>query len=561
MSEKLGYQLTIPQGGIDNAYLSNGVYQVTNKWFPYGHSLAEPSLSGAIVRNSSNKPSRLINGSSITSYSDDYYHRVHVSPHNIDLGNIVTAQKVKVYVWNAHFTSKRLTAINGISEGLIVDGKQAPYTFNPLEEQLYKLTVTPDGATTIDDQIVWDFGDELASLIVTGDRIVAFGFMPNWEDGVTEKLEWSTDILSSESGFEQRSALYLTPRRQFEADFIFHQDERQYFNNMMSWSAKVWAIPLWPYIQLIKQPVNAGDTVINCITQNIEFTEGGLVILWRGTFDYEIVEVATVNVDSLTLKRPLQSSWKKGTRLYPAKPAMFNKQPSLSRKTDNLQTAGIEFRITETNPYNAAAPKTEYLGYPVFELRPDESDDLTSQYQRLLSTLDNGMALPKVTDVSGFNFLLQGYRWLGMGREERRQFREFIYYLNGRQKAVWIPSHADDLTVTDIINATEPVLTIKNCGYARFASNDPDKKHIAIYLNDGSTLYRAITDSESLGDKERLAIDSPTGKQIKPNQIRRICFIRLCRSNSDSVEIKHITDTEGVASSQLTFKRVRDNEL
>ncbi len=561
MSEKLGYQLTAPQGGIENPYLSNGVYRITNKWFPYSYSLAEPSLLGVIIRNGSNKPSRVINGALITSYSDDYYHRVHILPNQIELGNIASSQEFKCYVWNAHFTKKRLTAINGISEGLILEGKQAPYTFNPLEEQTYKLTVTPDGASTIDDALTWNFNDETPSITITGDRIVAFSFMPTWTDGITERLEWSTNILTSDSGVEQRSALYLTPRQYFKTSFIFHQNERQYFNNMMSWSARVWAIPLWHYVQFINKPLAKNDTVIYCTTKDIEFTESGLILLWRETFSYEIAEVTTVNTDSLVLKRPLQSGWDTSTRIYPAKAALFNKQPELSRKTDQLQTASIEFRLNENSPYNAIAPVTNYLGYPVLALRPNESEDLTNSYQRLLSTLDNAMSLPKVTDTSGFSFLLQSYRWLGMGREERRQFRELIYYLNGKQKVLWIPSHADDLTIADIISPTEPILTIKACGYTRFASNDTDKKHIAIYLTDGTVFYRTITSSESLGTTERIAIDSPLGQQVYPEQVDYISFMRLCRSNGDTVEINHLVDSEGVATSQLTFRRVRDNEL
>lgn len=561
MALKLAVKLSQPLGGIDNPQLSNGVYQLTSQWHPYSQSLAGKALSGKITRHSSSKPSRVIRAAMLTSYSDDFYHRVHVSPHNLALGNIASTQEVTFYVWNAHLTKKRLTAITGISEGLVLTGKEAPYDYQALEEQRYLLTVTPDGSSVIDDTLTFVFDNEHPSLIITGDRIVAFVFMPNWEDGITETLEWSTDVLSSESGFEQRSALYLTPRRRIESDFIFHGSQRQAFNNMMSWGARNWAIPLWFYIQTLTTDHAQGDDVIHCATQGIEFSEGGLVILYRDFLTYEIVEVATVNADSITLKRPIQADWSAGTRIYPAKSGYFLKQPSIKRKTDSLQLASIEFFIDDTNPYAAQAPIETYQGYPVFMLRPAESSDLTGQYKRLLETVDNKMALPLVFDKSTYSFLAQGYRWLGMGREEQQQFRALIYFLNGQQKALWIPSHADDLTVIDPVMATEPVLVIEACGYTRFASNDPDKKHIVIYLNDGTYYFRKIIDSEAIDNKERLALDSPLGKQLQPSDIERICFMRLCRSNSDKVEIKHVTDSEGVASSKLTFKRVRDNEL
>lgn len=556
-----GYRTNSIKGGINNPLLARELYGLSNVWLPYPQAKISQAIIGHVNRTMAQAFKRTITGSLPLRYSDIFYNRIHITPNTINLGNIASTQEVSFYVWNAHFIKKRLTAITGMSDGLILEGKQAPYDYQALEEQRYTLTVTPDGSSVIDDSIVFIFDEERPTVIVTGDRIVAFAFMPNWEDGITESLQWSTDILSSESGFEQRSALYLTPRRTLEADFILHQNERQYFNNMMSWSARNWAIPLWFYVQSLNTALSQGDTFIACTTQDIEFVEGGLVLLYRDLFTTEIAEIEAVSSSGLTLKRPLQMDWNKGTRIYPAKSAYFTKQPSLSRKTDNLQLTSIEFFIDDNNFFNSAAPTDTYQDYPVFMLRPEESSDLSSQYQRLLETVDNNVALPLIFDKSGYSFLVQSYRWLGMGRAEQHQFRALIYFLNGQQKALWIPSHGDDLTVVDIVSATEPVLVIASCGYTRFASNDPDKKHIIIYLNDGSYYFRKIIDSEAIDGKERLALDSPLGKQLQTSDIQRICYMRLCRSNSDKVEITHLTDSKGVASSQLTFKRVRDNEL
>lgn len=63
MAEKIAVQLTAPQGGIDNPNLAAGVYEITSPWHPYSQTLAEPALSGKIIRNNSNNPSRVINAS------------------------------------------------------------------------------------------------------------------------------------------------------------------------------------------------------------------------------------------------------------------------------------------------------------------------------------------------------------------------------------------------------------------------------------------------------------------------------------------------------------------
>lgn len=454
-----------------------------------------------------------------------------------------------------------ITAITGLTEGMVLDGQTAPYNFTPLQEKHYKLTITPDGAPNIDTDISWVFDSESPSIQITGNRVTAFTFRADWSDGVTERLEWSTNILQSESGVEQRSALYTTPRRYFKTDFILHQKERQLFNNMMSWGAKNWAIPLWPYIQIINRALVKGDSRIDCITKNMDFLENGLVMLWRDPFTYEILEITTIDNNGLDLRRPLLSDWPQGTRLYPLRVAQFNKTPQLARKTDNLQTVNIEFRLAETSPFEAIPPTTSYLNYPVFELRPEESEDLTNEYQRLLITLDNKMALPLVTDTSGFSFLVLSYKWQALGREDRARFKSLLYYLKGKQKAIWIPSHADDLTVVARIAPSEPLITITECGYSRYAVNDTDKQHIAIYLYSGEVFYRRIMNALQNDGTEQLTIDSALGQLVEANQIMRVCFMRLCRLNSDRVEIDHITDSEGVAASKITFKRVRDNEL
>ena len=49
---------------------------------------------------------------------------------------------------------------------------------------------------------------------------------PDWTNGITETLEWKTDILQSYSGAEQRIARRLSPRRTFEFTILINGNER-----------------------------------------------------------------------------------------------------------------------------------------------------------------------------------------------------------------------------------------------------------------------------------------------------------------------------------------------
>ncbi|MBN0321821.1 hypothetical protein JTM72_33825, partial [Pseudomonas aeruginosa] len=110
---------------------------------------------------------------------------------------------------------------------------------------------------------------------------------------------------------------------------------------------------------------------------------------------------------------------------------------------------------------------------------------LTSSYQRLLSTLDNGSAIPRVTDVAGMALPVIGHRWIGMGRAERSAFRSLVYALRGQQKPLWVPTHADDLTLVATVSQLSTALDVRNIGYARFANGRPGRRDIRIELYDG----------------------------------------------------------------------------
>lgn len=555
------------QGGFDAPLFAADLYKHVFIEQPY-EAEALPREGGALLDNgfpvSAN--GREIDVQRARAFVDDFYYRIHISPRQLDLGNVVSAQTTPVYLWNAFLEPRTLSAITGLGEGLLVTGQPAaPLLFPALKELQWQVTVTPDGQPVLDTTIKWVFDNSAEpGLRITANRIIAWSFAPDWADGVIERLSWATDILQSESGVEQRRAIRLAPRREFEASMYVEERERQLLDlALFGWGSRVWSLPIWHEVQLLGVGVSAGALSIPCSTQYLDFRAGGLAML-RGesAFASETVEIASVTANSLLLKRATQQTWPAGSRLYPVRSAQLTQQPSLSRLTDTASSADVQFLVVEPCDWPALMPATLYRGRPVFETRPDEGEDLTSSYQRLLLTLDSGSAIPLMTDTASRAFPVQAHRWLEMGRAERAALRSFIYAMQGRQRAVWLPTHADDLTLVDIVTGVATTLDIANVGYSRFASAKPGRRDIRIQLWDGSVYYRRITGSTELSsDIERIAIDATFGRQILPTDVLRISWLVFCRLDSDTVEIEHITDSEGLAATQLVFRGVRDDEF
>ena len=509
---------------------------------------------------------RAIDGIRAGAFIDDYYYRIHISPSRLDLGNVVSAQTSPVFLWNAFLEPRTLNDISGLDEGIQVSGQPAtPLLFPALKELTWQVTVTPDGQPVLDTVVAWEFDNgREAGLRITANRIIAWTFVPDWGDGLRERLISSTDILQSESAASQRRQLRLAPRREFTGPIYAEGRERQLLDlALFGWSDRVWSMPIWPDIQLLQAGISGAVDFIPCSTQYLDFRAGGLAML-RGedAFTSETVEILQVLSNGLQLKRNTQLAWPAGSRLYPARAAQLLDEPSLSKLTDRLIEAEVRFLVVEPCDWPEWLPSSLYRGRPVWDRRPDDSENLTHAAQRLRSTLDSGVAQPLITDTARRALQVLGQRHLDLGREARALIRSFIYGMRGRQKAVWVPTHMDDLVLVATVSALATTLDIENIGYTRFSNGKPGRRDIRIELLDGTVFMRRLSSSTELSSQvERVTLDSVLGIEVQPHQVARISWMNLMRFESDAQEIEHLTDSQGVAAWATAFREERDDEL
>lgn len=492
------------------------------------------------------------------------YYRIHTSIGVIDLGSVLSAQETSMSVWNAYFDSKQLTGleINPASEVTLI-GQNPPAILGPLAEFVYTIRVEAEGPATINVFVAWTFGTEVVTLNITGSRIAFWSFAPTWEGGIRERLEWYTGILTSPLGIEQRRSLRETPRRFFELQLIAKPDERSYMElSCFDWGARRWAIPIWPDVQETPTELTQGATFIPCDTSGRDFHDGGLIAL-RGdsAFDYEVPEIAMVEPDGLRLGRPLQASWRQGTRLYPVRVAQFTEQPVFTRLTVSAATVRAQFQIVEPCEWAPIAPALVYRDKPVYLGRPEESQSLTSSYQRLLEMVDNRRDNPRMCDSAGIGFTAQGHRWQIHGREQQAQMRNLWYFLRGRLKSVWIPTHSEDLHISKEMAPSSLLLEVRNTGYTKFGKMQPGRKDILIELTDGRIFLRRISEANEVAGGEALTLDNHLGltTALLPTQVARISFMALCRMDQDFIEVTHETDSDGLMSANTIWRSLRDD--
>ncbi|QLV87848.1 phage tail protein [Citrobacter sp. RHBSTW-00678] len=382
---------------------------------------------------------------------------------------------------------------------------------------------------------------------------------PEWSRGVTEMLEWKTDVLQSPTGAEQRISRRLSPRRSFEFTVLLYDTDRQRFENTL-WQgyAGVWAMPVFPDVFALPVAVHSGAVSLAVPTTGRDFSVGGTALLKSGEAfgaTSRQVTVAGITPDAIQLAVPLTDSWPAGSLIYPVRPAVLTEPPSLSRLTDTVMTAQVRLRIGEHTAFSDTPVLAQYRGHPVLESETDWSDAVSSSYQPLLRELDNGSSVPYRLDTAGRPFWQQTHNWTLSGRTAQYSLRQLLWFLRGRQRAIWVPHGTSDFTPVSGINGN--AFDIAEAGFAELGVR-PGRRDIRILLADGTRHYRRVTAVTLAGSgTERIAIDGSTLSASR-SQILSVSLMTLARQDQDSVSWDHVTDADGVARVSTTFTGVRD---
>lgn len=480
----------------------------------------------------------------------DFFNRIHIQYQALDLGNLISTQTVEFTVFSTFFEGRILNSITPTNaDGLTLTpplGETYPQPYAPWEERQYVLQIDVDGPPTIDASYLWDFDNRDYTMTVTGRRVVTWFIPPNWRSPVVERIEFSTNIITAFDGSEQRLARRGDSARwflEYRWDAV-ENDARYIENTIFGWGPRIWAVPIWQHGQNIGSNLVPGATSILADTADLDFHVGGLAVLMNpeNPTVFEAFEVLEVNPTSITPKRPTTGSWPaSSTYIYPARTARMTQYPQMTRWTSQVLSGAVSWRMEEPLRRTAAS-ETTYRSYPILEQKPEWSTDPQATYERKMATLDFTFSAPFIDDESGLAEPAFVQRWFFTTRAEVEAFRQFLFARRGKQKAIWIPSFADDLEVVTTVSAAQINLDVRACGLTSLVAGEVHKRDLRIQMTDGTVFYRrASAYVEVDATTERLTIDSALGAVYEPGDFALISWMSLMRLDSDSIEITHQT--------------------
>lgn len=381
---------------------------------------------------------------------------------------------------------------------------------------------------------------------------------PNWASGITETLEWLTDVSTSDIGAEQRTARRLSPRRSFEATYNPVQNERTFLALILhKFVAQPFYYPLWHDKARLTSAAVANGMRVEFDNTFREFTDGGLAILYRDAFDFEVISIATQDDTGLDLAVKLDSAWPARTVIYPLRKALMDPSSNFDALTSRVGQAQLRFMVNEANDYpEAFIGMMSYADRPIISVETNRADPLTVSYQRMIDELDNDTGLVRRNDLAGRSFEQQAQTWHVRGRQAHHEFRSMLYALRGRQKSVWLPTWNEDVVVSRDAAQGAVNLDIQRVGYNYVGGGQviPGKEYL--WFKDQVLMVTAVGAAQS-PQEDRLRVGG--GLQAPIAKGRTASFLQAARLDQDSVELHHETDSEGVMTCQAAFRTFNDN--
>lgn len=525
------------QGGVvDNTYLGThyddflSEFATRDAWRTSTTGIA-PYTNNAPV----SAAGRPIVGFAAGSWSDDYYHRVHVIPSQLDIGNLFTTQSRTFRVWNAYLDSAKTLASVSESgtEGILITGPASPPTvFAPNEERQYGVAVTLDGPPVIDAAIQFEFDAGNDPVVrITGRRVVVWPWMPQME--YLETLEWSTDVIQAFAG-EQRMALRMAPRQSFDHRYyLAPRDLARAQAITGGWSHRLYGLPLFGEARSVGA-LAGGLTQILLDTAHADYRAGGLACVWASPEQFEAVEIDAVLADRITLRRPLLGSYE-AARVAPLRLARTLRGVEFPRVDGRNSFAEARWSVADNADLSADGALDTYRGADVLPLCRVMVSPISDHIARSVDVFDNGSGAIEVDVQTGYVSRTSMATFHADTRAERWALRQFLDRIKGRRGVFWLTSSNADMQIAAPLSAAGNTLRIEPIGYPLYYG----VSDICILLNDGTRIYRRVTGGAAVGGLEHLALDAAPGVTIDASNVRRIMFMRLYRFDADTVEIHH----------------------
>jgi hypothetical protein len=387
-----------------------------------------------------------------------------------------------------------------------------------------------------------------------------WSYQPDWSRSFDVTRSYSTDIITSRDNTEQRRATRDQPRLSAQYRTVVSGSDRQAADHYMrAWQSKPVVVPDFARWALLTGSSSVGTSSLTISAMPAWSVAGQPLVLCKAGTQEEVT-VDSVAGSTIATVDPLANAWASGDVLRPSFFGLFAAKVASTRP--NLDTAAYDISIKcypgGEPPRDAGTASATLNGIEVFTLQPDYASPPSISDLWPIDEVDYDRG--RTAQFRPVDRYARGvdYEYNGLSVSEITALEQFFDRMKGRRTAFYLPTGEKDFTLAASALSGSSAFTASGSALATdFGSADFSaiNEGVAVYLTDGSVLYRRITDISASGGNSVVTVGSSWGVALSTVNVARISRMPLSRLNTDDMTTSWRTPLS--ASARLGFLQVK----
>lgn len=386
-------------------------------------------------------------------------------------------------------------------------------------------------------------------------------YLPDWSSGFDVRRAFKTDIVTSRDNTEQRRAIRTDPRLSIEYRTMVADDDQRAANHFLrAWQNKPTIIPDFARWARTTASSSLGTSSLSIDPMPAWVAEDQNLVLCGSGGAEERVLVDSVAGTTITLADTLDATWPSGSVVRPTFFGLFDARIGSSMRHPGAAQIAVALSCYPGGePARAAGSAWATLNSrEIFTLTPDYSGSPSVSALWPVEQVDFGQG--RTAEFRPID-LAQGmveadFRHLDVDTAE--EVEQFFDRMKGRRGVFYLPTWRKDFVLAASAGSGTATMLAEGTDLATdFGSTDYSEveEALAVWLTDGTAIYRRITDISASGGNSQITVGSNWGVGLTVATVARISRMPLVRFASDEMTMSWRTPL--TAETRLTFQGIR----
>jgi hypothetical protein len=384
-------------------------------------------------------------------------------------------------------------------------------------------------------------------------------YAPDWSRGFAVTRSFSTDIFPARDGTEQRRATRHEPRLSARyRTLVTGADLRAAELHLRAWQNKPVVVPDFARWARLTGSSSAGATTLTISPMPAWIAADQPLVLCKAGIEEQVLVIGVVG-STVTLDDPLVNAWAIGDVVRPSLFGLFNAQTSSARLNGDAAAfdIGIDCYPGGEPPREVGTAWASLNSIEVFTPLPDYAGSPSVGHIWPIDQVDYGRGRTAQFRPVDFMARTLEAEFNGMPLAQAAQLEQFFDRMKGRRGAFYVPTWESDFVLAaSATSGSSAFIASGSALFDDFGTTDyaAVNEGVAVFLTNGTVLYRRITAITASGSDSRVAVDSAWGVALSSATVARISRMVLSRFASDDMTTSWRTPLS--ASSRLSFQQV-----